>query len=1314
MKRCLIALMLVACTLGLWAVPAKRITHMVKQPDGTLLTLTQGGDEFFHYLITDDGVAVKKQGVGYYYATIADGRVVASHQLAHSRDTRTAVEARFVANMPSIQDMREVALQSAVAPSRTRAAKAPHRAAEVPVHGEVHVPVLLIQYSDVKFASADPAATFELHVNGDDYKDEGGYGSVKEYFEDQSEGKFMPKFEILGPVTLNNKMEYYGGNDENGSDRRPIEMIREACKLANASADFSKFDNNGDGYVDIVYAIYAGYGEASNVSTLENTIWPHQWYLDTPLSLDGVQISKYACNNELDGDSGSQIDGIGTFCHEFSHCLGLPDFYPANGTNGFGMNAWSIMDYGCYNDGGHTPCGYTGHELDFLGWKELVLLDAPTDVSLQPMSEGGVAYKIVNDANPNEYYVVENHKRTRWDEHVPAEGMLVIHVDYLESAWQNNSVNNAPSHQRMTIIPADNKRAAASLAGDTYPGSSGNTSLTAVSTPAAECFVGDYMGKDITDISIQDGIVTFSFMKGALLVPEQQAVSDVTESGFTMNWKQVPGIKEYEVQLDLLEENPFVLDEDFDKVKKGTSDIGPTMDKYTNQQGWNGKGIFGLDEAIRIGSASSEGYLFSPRLECDSSRVTLLFAIKQSETSDKDPFVVLAVGDETWGNSLYGYSITVTDKEWTSYFLVLDSIGPRPFLYLDTRKNPENPKAATRVDFDEIYVLDGDRSAELLGEDEESDSTSQAPRRVMPVKAAQRVRSMATWQTSRMPANSYRQVDEENTAEQQNDTLKKKRYYATTIHTARTSALDYRFENLDGGLYRASLRSVRDSVYSRYSNTQDVEIVDSLLPQAISPRIYMNADSVYVEVDDSSAVLYYTLDGTMPTAYAQRYTGPFELKDKAEVNVIARKPAHRRSDVEGFRNWFVADGATYRIESTVNPQASVSEFRNGNTASGYVGYFVVGDSVIADSTAYLLTGIDKGAFRNATALRSIQVEGTALRSVGDSLFHGCTALNAVVWDIDLPLQASMFDQKSYHNLLVYLPGAMDFSHPLVGEHAMTLVRDGACDTLLLAYQYPFYAPRTFTASHVSYSRLFTQTTGMGSSAGWETMALPFDVQRVEHAIKGELAPFGADASSHHFWLSEWSDNGFVPATSIQANTPYLLSMPNNSEYGDYSLNGAVTFSADNAVIDSSDALVVPANAQYRFVPSYAMVEANDSVYALNTGVRYGEYVAGSVFVPDNYAVNPFSAYLLPQENAHRAPMYRIQPQDDVEEAVEHLEVRAEDGIVYITAPEPCAVVIYDMSGRQVRTVQCATGVNEVLHLSTGIYLIEKNKVYVQR
>jgi M6 family metalloprotease-like protein len=198
--------------------------------------------------------------------------------------------------------------------------------AEVPATGEVRVPVLLVQYSDVKLSSENPKTAFEGHINGEDYKDEGGYGSVREYFVDQSEGKFMPQFDIIGPITLSNPMEYYGGNDAQGNDKNAREMVQEACQ--NADVDFSQYDNNGDGYVDIVYIIYAGYGEASNVAQLENTIWPHQWQLETALSLDGVKISKYACNNELDGYQGNELDGIGTFCHEFSHCLGLPDFYP--------------------------------------------------------------------------------------------------------------------------------------------------------------------------------------------------------------------------------------------------------------------------------------------------------------------------------------------------------------------------------------------------------------------------------------------------------------------------------------------------------------------------------------------------------------------------------------------------------------------------------------------------------------------------------------------------------------------------------------------------------------------------------------------------------------------------------------------------------------------------------------------------------------------------------------------------------------------------------------------------------------------------
>lgn len=1301
--------MLVACTLGLWAVPAKRITMRVQQPDGTFLTLTQAGDEFFHYLMTDDGVVVKKQGDAYFYAAVDEGRVVASKQLAHPQELRTPQELVFAKYLPEIQELRHTTQQRADMPRRVQATRAPQKAADVPTSGEVHVPLLLVQYSDVKFVSDDPKAAFEGHINGDDYKAEGGYGSVKEYFEDQSEGKFVPKFEVIGPITLKNKMEYYGANDAHGSDLRPLDMIREACAQADNLTDFSKFDNNGDGYVDVVYVIYAGYGEASNVAKLENTIWPHQWYLDTPLSLDGVKISKYACNNELDGDSGSQIDGIGTFCHEFSHCLGLPDFYPTDDSNGFGMESWSVMHYGCYNNNGHTPCGYTGYEKDFLGWKELIVIDSPQDVTLSAMSEGGDAYKIVNDVNPNEYYVVENHQRTKWDANTPAEGMLVIHVDYLESAWQNNIVNNYPSHQRMTIIPADNKLTKDSQSGDTYPGSSGNTELTSESKPAATVYQGEFMGKDITDIQMTNGVVTFSYMKGALEVPVLLEATDVTESGFTMAWERVPGIKEYEVRLDMLEESPYMLEEDFERVKANNSDIGAILDSYTMQPGWQGAYVYGLDGAIRVGSASERGALVTPYLRTDSTCFTVLYTIRKSASTDKDAGMVLCVTDDEWldkdgYNELYGYGLTVDNDEWITYFIVLDTIGNNSYLYIDTRDFGQTAGGnSTRVDINDLYVLEGDLTEELTGGSKAPQRKVGAKRHPAPTRVAEEVNVNAV-----VARNNVLKTRTGDTEESE------KRYSATTLYTGLTTELDYRFDDLDGGLYRCMVRSVRDSLYSRYSEAVDVLLVDSLLPQtAATFTIYIDKDSVYMETDSVEAVLYYTTDGTTPTSYSTRYDGPFALSGKATVYAIAREAGHRRSDVVGKRNWFTSDGATYRITSDVEPQVLLTEAYDGNSGRSYAGHFVVPKEVERDSLMYAVVGLEEATFRNATGMRSVEIAGDRLDSIGGSLFHGCTALNAVIWDVPLPLTAEMFDEESYNNLLVYLPEDMSFTHPLVDAGRMTLVQGGVSGALKLNERFSFYCPRAFTAESVSYSRTFTQSTGLGTSAGWETLALPFDVQRVAHSVKGELVPFGVDGD-RHFWLSEMTSGGFVPATAIQANTPYILSVPNNTNYGDNSLSGVITFSADNAVIHCTDEPTVAGDAQFDFMLTYEKIEANDSVYALNVGTKYGEFAAGSVFVPGNYAVNPFSAYLLPQATAQRAPMYRIQPQEEVEETVAAFEVLVDGGVVYILSPESRSVVVYDMTGRQVCVVECRAGVNEVPHLQEGIYLIEKNKIYVQR
>lgn len=1289
--------------LSVWAVPAKRITIEVKQPDGTVLTLTQGGDEFFSYLMTEDGVMVKRVGDAYYYLQIVEGEVKPSAQLAHEQGKRSAEEVRFVEALPGMQEICDVAMRNENRAQRMRAAKV-QKVAEVPTTGEVRVPVLLVQYADVKFSSSDPKAAFEGHINGDDYKDEGGYGSVKEYFEDQSEGKFNPKFDIIGPLTLSNKMESYGANDENGNDKNARGMVSEACRLAEnkEDVDFSQYDNDGDGYVDIVYVIYAGYGEASNTAQLENTIWPHQWQLASPMAFDGVQVSKYACNNELDGYQGSTIDGIGTFCHEFSHCLGLPDFYPTDGSNGFGMESWSLMHYGNYNNNSRTPCGYTGYEKDFLGWKELKVIDSPQDVTLKAISEGGDAYKIVNDLNPDEYYVVENRQRTKWNSYDPAEGLLVIHVDYKESDWQNNRLNNDPAHQRMTVIPADNKLTKDSQSGDTYPGSTGNTELTCTSTPAAKVFVGEYMGKDITNISVENGVVTFSFMKGALPVPVQHEATEITSSGFTMTWDPAPGVQEYEVNLSVLEENPYMLDEDFNNVTKGSSDIGNLLDSYTNNRGWTGYNIYGLDGAIRMGKATEEGVLVSPYLECDSSAFTILFTIKKSEKTDKDAYMIMGVGDDAWGNNLYGYGIPVTNDEWTTYFVVMDTIGKTSFLYLDTRDNSETKeKESVRVDIDEIYLLAGDYTEEFTG------GGDKAPRKVEAM-APDRNRVAAKTVSCMAKAPSRRTGEEK-----EDTTAAEKRYYATTVYKARTTDLSYRFENLDGGLYRSSVRSVRDSVYSRYSNVIDVEIVDSMLPQAeLLLDIEIDNDSVTFIVDDPGLDVFYTLDGTIPTGYGRKYEAPFALKEKATIRLMGRKEGYRRSDLYRYDNWFKFDGATYRIESTVAPKVQLSEAVDGNSGKDYVGHVVVSDSVVYDSVAYVVSGIEAYAFRDATALRSVVIGGEELRSVGEGLFVGCKNLSAVVWDIELPLTATAFDATGYNNLLVYLPETMDFEHPLVEQQNMTLIKGDACGTLVLNAQFPFYAPRTFTAEHVSLSRMFSQQTALGTSAGWETIALPFDVQYIEHSTKGEITPFGAEGEKH-FWLAQPAGNGFTNAVSMQANTPYIIAMPNHKDYGDNALSGQVTFSASEATVCATEALDAVGEGEYRLVPTYEKIEAAKDIYALNVGVKHDGLAQGSVFVPGEYAVNPFSAYLVPAKGAQKAPMYRIQMQKEMEDTPMEFSLLVKEGTIIVTLPEARCIEVYDIAGRSVCTIEGKAGVNEISHLQDGFYLVEKTKVYVK-
>lgn len=502
------------CCAAAMAVPAKPVPFTHRQSDGSTVTLMMQGGKFNHALMTLDGLTVALDERGDYCYT-ASGHL--STVLAHNKGNRGIEEQAFIT---AYRNLMAVDTPMRHIPRREESNNNP----QVPTIGSPRIPVILVNYADVKFIDVDPVATFENQFNEKEY-------SCLHYFEDQSRGKFSPKFEILGPVELTNTRAYYGGNDSQGYDMHLGDMIIEACEGIDESVDFADYDNDSDGLVDVVVVLFAGVGEAQAWRTVPESVWPCQWDMQEcydwgyspcgPFLLDETRIDKFAVFNELEGSSNTStnIDGVGTFCHEFSHCLGLPDFYHT--ANGFvyGMSTWDIMDHGCYNNNSHTPAGYSSYERHYMGWLDLIDPVENTNYALAPLnSPEGTAVKVVNDVNPDEYYLLEYRKLTGWDAYLAAEGILILHVDYDKNAWDNNTPNNIGSHPRMTIIPADNVLTGYSNSTDVWP-LGAKDSLTNNSIPAATVFQGGYMNKPITRMRVDAQQNTASFWYMRVITP---------------------------------------------------------------------------------------------------------------------------------------------------------------------------------------------------------------------------------------------------------------------------------------------------------------------------------------------------------------------------------------------------------------------------------------------------------------------------------------------------------------------------------------------------------------------------------------------------------------------------------------------------------------------------------------------------------------------------------------------------------------------------------------------------------------------------
>ena len=596
MKKTVLILITLLCHLASHASKGWPYPITVSQPDGTQLTVRINGDADFNWVSTLDGVVLKQVGNGYYVANIdTNGMLSSSGTLAHDADKRSSAEQSLCKK----QDVKAF-LTVNTRPERlaaTRGFGGKGSTSFFPHTGSPRAIVLLVQFANRPF-KVQPRKAFNQYLNSmaDRHQDFGNAedrntGSVKKYFSDMSGGKFKPQFDLYGPITMPKNVAYYG--EGSSSMERYRELVSEACTMMDDSLDFSKYDADKDGNVDLVYIIYAGYGES--VSSIDSTLWPKAFVCGTNIKKDGKYVRLAGISNELNGHpdvhysstSGLLINGVGLFCHEFSHCMGLPDFYPtvspqwttANDKQDFdaydnqGMEEWDVMDNGIYLYNGYSPTAYTAWEREKMGWLTIETLTREGKVELKSIDQGGKAYRIKNDKNTsgNEYYIVENIQAKGWNYKLPASGMMVSHVEYVPWAFSvfhggDNSVNNIKKHPRMTIVPADGylpssyrkvsdnsnltapymkkKQYDEQLAGDLYPGKNNVNRLTDAQNMVNYApWTGGMLNKPIYNIALKNGIVTFDFLKDqtstGIEQPESATDSSNEEKIYTIDGRYV-------------------------------------------------------------------------------------------------------------------------------------------------------------------------------------------------------------------------------------------------------------------------------------------------------------------------------------------------------------------------------------------------------------------------------------------------------------------------------------------------------------------------------------------------------------------------------------------------------------------------------------------------------------------------------------------------------------------------------------------------------------------------------------------------------
>ena len=538
--------LLLICLMAMFrasAVPAYPYPVTVTQPDGSTLVIQGHGDEFYHFTTTADGYTIVKNDAGYYvYAQLQNNRLTPTDRIARNQAERTANDVSFLEATGKM--LIEKANNEGARKSRRKVATKESDSYYKNFRGLV----ILVNFSDRKFSRSDAHSVCDHmfnDVNYKGYKNENGtsnrYGSmfiggVRDYFSQNSMGKFAPQFDVVGPVDVDMK-----STDVEGTGNAWVVFAQAIANLS-STVDFSKYDADGDGLVDMMYFIVAGYG-ANYSGNSDAYLWPHKWsleYVDIP-RYNGKRMGKYACSVELYGwESNNQtiLDGIGTVCHEFSHVLGLPDEYDTDyeaGGQSHDPGQWSVMAGGSYSQLGRLPVGYSAFQRYASGFLTPKMITSTGKLELKPMQENNEAYMLKTPVD-KEFFLLENRQQTGWDAMLPGHGMLVFRVDSTDlEVWESNKVNATPSHNYYELLRAGNSTSGAQ-ASDPFPGTSNIMTLNNSTTPSLCTWNGTYNTFGLTEITETNGVINFTVNKEGnveMLVEDFETMGSTSATGST-------------------------------------------------------------------------------------------------------------------------------------------------------------------------------------------------------------------------------------------------------------------------------------------------------------------------------------------------------------------------------------------------------------------------------------------------------------------------------------------------------------------------------------------------------------------------------------------------------------------------------------------------------------------------------------------------------------------------------------------------------------------------------------------------------------